>query len=297
MRTHAGRGVGQAHARRARRRIRLFTLLGLVWTLCFLAAASNAEQTVSAAARSAQEKPQALAQEIADIEAQIDAILDAAIAGIPSLLPGSPQRVPALGKILFFDKELSVNRNEACAFCHMPQTGFQGAIESSIWAAWQCPARYERASASGSLQAQPMRHSHRRFTTLTNPGKENARNASSEAISGICVRRDCGCKARPPCRRTDHRSIRSRWQIPIQPVSCAGCRNVLIVHCSRAYGGHGHLPYRGRRMSIRSAASPTAIHLPSSAPRFLDRTICPWSSRSLRQIGREFNRPSIKWAS
>ena len=130
MRTHAGRGVGQAHARRARRRIRLFTLLGLVWTLCFLAAASNAEQTVSAAARSAQEKPQALAQEIADIEAQIDAILDAAIAGIPSLLPGSPQRVPALGKILFFDKELSVNRNEACAFCHMPQTGFQGAIES-----------------------------------------------------------------------------------------------------------------------------------------------------------------------
>ena len=106
-------------------------MLGLVWTLCFLAAASNAEQTVSAAARSAQEKPQALAQEIADIEAQIDAILDAAIAGIPSLLPGSPQRVPALGKILFFDKELSVNRNEACAFCHMPQTGFQGAIEKS----------------------------------------------------------------------------------------------------------------------------------------------------------------------
>jgi cytochrome c peroxidase len=35
-----------------------------------------------------------------------------------------------LGKLLFFDKELSVNRNEACAFCHMPQTGYQGAFES-----------------------------------------------------------------------------------------------------------------------------------------------------------------------
>jgi cytochrome c peroxidase len=27
-----------------------------------------------------------------------------------------------LGKLLFYDKALSVNRNEACAFCHMPQT-------------------------------------------------------------------------------------------------------------------------------------------------------------------------------
>ena len=216
----AGQGVG----------IRLFTLLGLVWTLCFLAAASNAEQTVSAAARSAQEKPQALAQEIADIEAQIDAILDAAIAGIPSLLPGSPQRVRRWARSCSSTRSC---RSIATSMCVLPYAadGFPGRHrEVPIWAAWQCPARYERASASGSLQAQPMRHSHRRFTTLTNPGKENARNASSEAISGICVRRDCGCKARPPCRRTDHRSIRSRWQIPIQPVSCAGCRNVLIVH-------------------------------------------------------------------
>jgi cytochrome c peroxidase len=78
----------------------------------------------------ADQHPSTLAQEIADIEGQIDAIESEALAGIPSLLPGSPQRLPALGKILFFDKELSVNRNEACAFCHMPQTGFQGAIES-----------------------------------------------------------------------------------------------------------------------------------------------------------------------
>jgi cytochrome c peroxidase len=78
----------------------------------------------------AQQQPSKLEHEIADIEGQIDAIESQAIAGIPSLLPGSPQRLPALGKILFFDKEFSVNRNEACAFCHMPQTGFQGAIES-----------------------------------------------------------------------------------------------------------------------------------------------------------------------
>ena len=44
---------------------------------------------------------------------------------------GNAIEIEPRGKILFFDKELSVNRNEACAFCHMPQTGFQGAIESS----------------------------------------------------------------------------------------------------------------------------------------------------------------------
>jgi Di-haem cytochrome c peroxidase len=38
------------------------------------------------------------------------------------------QRTFLLGKLLMFDKQLSVNRNEACAFCHMPETGFTGPI-------------------------------------------------------------------------------------------------------------------------------------------------------------------------
>ena len=101
----------------------------ILWP-AFLLATTIAAQTILAAVGSAQGKPETLAQEIAEIEAQIDAIEADAIAGIASLLAGSPQRTPALGKILFFDKQLSVNRNEACAFCHMPQTGFQGAFES-----------------------------------------------------------------------------------------------------------------------------------------------------------------------
>ena len=78
----------------------------------------------------AQQRQGALQQEIAEVEQQVDSIEADALATMPSLVPGSPQRLPLLGKILFFDKALSVNRNEACAFCHMPQTGFQGAIES-----------------------------------------------------------------------------------------------------------------------------------------------------------------------
>ena len=29
---------------------------------------------------------------------------------------------------MLYDKQLSVNRNEACAFCHMPETGFTGPV-------------------------------------------------------------------------------------------------------------------------------------------------------------------------
>src|SRR6266851_1157158 len=72
----------------------------------------------------------ALPEEIKQIEQQVDRIEQDALATIPSLAAGSPQRLLTLGKLLFYDKALSVNRNEACAFCHMPQTGFQGAIES-----------------------------------------------------------------------------------------------------------------------------------------------------------------------
>ena len=77
----------------------------------------------------AQSQPSTLQTEIAQVEAQVDRTEVAAIAEAGKTTPGSPQRIVMLGKILFFDKNLSVNRNTACAFCHMPQTGFQGAIE------------------------------------------------------------------------------------------------------------------------------------------------------------------------
>ncbi|MHB1672996.1 MAG: cytochrome-c peroxidase [Acidobacteriaceae bacterium] len=35
-----------------------------------------------------------------------------------------------LGGLLLYDKSLSVNSNEACAFCHMPETGFTGPVSA-----------------------------------------------------------------------------------------------------------------------------------------------------------------------
>src|SRR5258708_796066 len=49
----------------------------------------------------------------------------------PERLPSrGPCEIPPLGKIIFYDKQLSVNRNEACSFCHMPETGFAGSVSA-----------------------------------------------------------------------------------------------------------------------------------------------------------------------
>src|ERR1700681_3114740 len=71
--------------------------------------------------------PQAL-QEIAQIEAEIDRIEADALARVRSVPDNQVQQIELLGKLLLYDKQLSVNRNEACAFCHMPETGFTGPV-------------------------------------------------------------------------------------------------------------------------------------------------------------------------
>src|SRR5256884_756948 len=69
--------------------------------------------------------PQAL-QEIAQVEAEIDRIEAQAIERLAVPPDNQVQQVELLGKLMLYDKQLSVNRNEACAFCHMPETGFTG---------------------------------------------------------------------------------------------------------------------------------------------------------------------------
>jgi cytochrome c peroxidase len=74
-------------------------------------------------------------REIRGIEQQ--AMAQAAALG--PLMPTSPNQVLAgnglravqvLGKLINYDENLSVFKNEACAFCHMPYAGFSGPIPS-----------------------------------------------------------------------------------------------------------------------------------------------------------------------
>jgi cytochrome c peroxidase len=67
-------------------------------------------------------------REIAQVEAEIDRIEAQAIERLAAPPGNQIQQIELLGKLMLYDKQLSVNRNEACAFCHMPETGFTGPV-------------------------------------------------------------------------------------------------------------------------------------------------------------------------
>jgi cytochrome c peroxidase len=95
-------------------------------------AAATLAATLGADAPGAEESaavlsPQAL-QEIAQLEAEIDRIEAETTERLAAPPDNQVQQVELLGKLLLYDKQLSVNRNEACAFCHMPETGFTGPV-------------------------------------------------------------------------------------------------------------------------------------------------------------------------
>jgi cytochrome c peroxidase len=67
-------------------------------------------------------------KEISEVDAEIDRIEAQTVERLTALPDNEVQQVELLGKAMLYDKQLSVNRNEACAFCHMPETGFTGPV-------------------------------------------------------------------------------------------------------------------------------------------------------------------------
>ncbi|MDB5443424.1 MAG: putative methylamine utilization protein MauG, partial [Phenylobacterium sp.] len=67
-------------------------------------------------------------KEIEQVEAEIDRMETQTLTRLAAPPTNQVQQVELLGKLLMFDKQLSVNRNEACAFCHMPDVGFTGSV-------------------------------------------------------------------------------------------------------------------------------------------------------------------------
>lgn len=77
--------------------------------------------------------PSDLVPEIQRVNREVDLIESEAISQWHALpiKPGTAMRqVQILGKLELFDKNLSVNKNQACSFCHMPYVGFSGPIPS-----------------------------------------------------------------------------------------------------------------------------------------------------------------------
>jgi cytochrome c peroxidase len=97
----------------------------IAWLAIIATALSGASS--QAISESSPLSPSLLA-EIARVETEIDQIEAATLTRLAAAPDNQVQQIELLGKLLLFDKQLSVNRNEACAFCHMPETGFTGPI-------------------------------------------------------------------------------------------------------------------------------------------------------------------------
>jgi cytochrome c peroxidase len=69
-------------------------------------------------------------KEIASVEAEINRVEGETLRDVQRRALDPSQKIILLGKLIFYDQELSVRRNEACAFCHMPETGFTGPVSA-----------------------------------------------------------------------------------------------------------------------------------------------------------------------
>ena len=72
--------------------------------------------------------PPGAAAELQRIRAQIDRI-EAQTLQLQNTDLDSMHQIQTLGKLELFDTTLSVNQNEACSTCHMPQVGYTGASQ------------------------------------------------------------------------------------------------------------------------------------------------------------------------
>src|SRR5260370_83047 len=74
--------------------------------------------------------PPTFDQDVARVVANVDRIEADTLSQMEHTTLDRQGQVRTLGKLLLFDKRLSVKQNEACSFCHTPETGFTGPIQS-----------------------------------------------------------------------------------------------------------------------------------------------------------------------
>jgi len=74
--------------------------------------------------------PPSFDKDVARVVADLDRIETETLQQLDRTTLDREGQIRTLGKLLLFDKHLSVNQNEACSFCHTPETGFTGPIQS-----------------------------------------------------------------------------------------------------------------------------------------------------------------------
>jgi hypothetical protein len=134
--------------------------------------------------------PESVQHEIKSVELEIDRIETESLDKSRTTSLDGFQQITLLGKLIFYDAQLSVNRNEACSFCHMPETTSRDRSVVSTRRPYRIPGRFARDSVRAGLKLRRTQVTRRRSITTRN------RVISSEASSGTCAPRACAWAVR-----------------------------------------------------------------------------------------------------
>jgi cytochrome c peroxidase len=106
--------------------------------------------------------PAVAQKEIKAVELEIDRIETESLNAVRSTTLDRFQQITLLGKLIFYDKQLSVMRNESCSFCHMPETGFSGPVSALN----QTTAAYPGSVRTRFNGRRPQSHTYASFSPV-----------------------------------------------------------------------------------------------------------------------------------
>ena len=124
------------------------------------------------------------------------------------------QQIELLGKAMLYDKQLSVNRNEACAFCHMPETGFTGPVSELN----RTTAAYPGSVRTRFSNRKPQTHAYAPLSPVLHYNPGAGRPGRRQFLGHARDRPPPGQSGRRTGRGTADQS-RSRWALP--DIACA----------------------------------------------------------------------------
>jgi cytochrome c peroxidase len=107
-----------------------YTYVGGAVAIMLVAAATALRPEEGDGATGRDRIPAAARREIKAVELEIDRIEAESLNKAQSTTLDRFQQITLLGKLIFYDQQLSVKRNQSCSFCHMPEAGFTGPVSA-----------------------------------------------------------------------------------------------------------------------------------------------------------------------
>jgi cytochrome c peroxidase len=221
--------------------------------------------------------PQAL-QEIAQVEVEIDRIETQTIERLAAPPDNQVQQVELLGKLMLYDKQLSVNRNQACAFCHMPEAGFTGPVSELN----RTTGSYPGSVRTRFSNRKPQAHAYAPLSPVLhyNPGQ-------GDLVGGnFWDMRATGRRLGNPAAEQAQGPPTNPVEMGLPDIACAVYRASQrpIAPCSKACGDRK--PLRSHGPATWSRPAPGRGRRPPATPR---------RSISARSIAAGPAPPSTRW--